>query len=190
MKRGNGFKDITGMIFGYLKVISYAYSKKIAYWNCVCKCGKKVIVRGVSLRIGQTKSCGCLQKEISTEIITKGRLKRLIPGDTPSSNEVYGNYKRNAKSRNLDFILTKEEFYKITKENCFYCGVEAKQIYKAYESSIPYIYNGIDRIDNSLGYILENCVPCCGLCNQMKMNETLEKFEDQIRRIYKNRGLK
>lgn len=34
----------------------------------------------------------------------------------------YKNYKQGAKSRDLDFDLTKDEFDKITKQPCEYCG--------------------------------------------------------------------
>lgn len=85
----------------------------------------------------------------------------------------FNRYKCDAKSRKLKFVLTKEEFKKFTKNNCYYCGVEPKQIYKRpkyknYTGGLPYIYNGIDRVDNSKGYILSNCVSCCMRCNLMK----------------------
>lgn len=32
-------------------------------WLCKCQCGKELIVQGKKLRNGNTKSCGCLQKE-------------------------------------------------------------------------------------------------------------------------------
>lgn len=45
---------------------------------------------------------------------------------------------------------------------------------------------GIDRLDNSKNYTTENCVPCCGCCNRMKMDLTLPFFIEQIKRIYNN----
>jgi hypothetical protein len=41
-------------------------------------------------------------------------------------------------------------------------------------------FNGIDRVDNSKGYILGNCVPCCSWCNRAKADGTLAKFMDWI----------
>lgn len=58
-------KNEIGNIYGYLTVIARAENDKDnrAQWLCKCKCGNEVIVRGKSLRNGNTKSCGCYQKE-------------------------------------------------------------------------------------------------------------------------------
>ena len=60
--------------------------------------------------------------------------------------------------------------------NCFYCNcLPAKECYTETRTSL-YIYNGVDRRDNSLGYILNNCVSCCSSCNFAKNNKTEEEF--------------
>ncbi len=46
-----------------------------------------------------------------------------------------------------------------------------------------YIYNGIDRTDNDLGYITTNVVPCCATCNYAKKGKTVEEFFTWARRI-------
>ena len=58
-------KNEIGNIYGYLTVIARAENDKEdrAQWLCQCKCGNQVIVRGKALRNGNTKSCGCYQKE-------------------------------------------------------------------------------------------------------------------------------
>lgn len=48
------------------------------------------------------------------------------------------------------------------------------------------LYNGIDRIDNSKGYNLDNCVTCCTQCNTAKMQETEEDFKKWIIDVYNN----
>ena len=57
--------DLTGQKFYRLYVESYAGKQNNhALWNCICDCGNKVVVTGNNLLSGNTKSCGCLQKEI------------------------------------------------------------------------------------------------------------------------------
>ena len=40
---------------------------KIVQYLCLCQCGNTIIVKGQALRTGNTKSCGCLKKEIVTK---------------------------------------------------------------------------------------------------------------------------
>lgn len=63
-RRGNGFKDMTGQVVGKLTVLDYAGVDKgrAAVWLCRCECGQEVEVRGTSLRKGDRKSCGCLDR--------------------------------------------------------------------------------------------------------------------------------
>lgn len=66
------FIDLTGQKFGRLTVIEKNGHKgeKIA-WLCKCDCGNYVTVTGTGLKSGNTKSCGCLKKEIVSKIKTK-----------------------------------------------------------------------------------------------------------------------
>jgi len=61
-------KNEIGNTYGYLTVIERAPNNKDgrAMWKCRCKCGNEVIVLGKHLRSGNTKSCGCYQKERAT----------------------------------------------------------------------------------------------------------------------------
>ena len=59
-------KDLRGQVFGRLSVL-YRYNKKDSkgnsFWKCKCECGSYVVVPGYCLKNGNTRSCGCLQKE-------------------------------------------------------------------------------------------------------------------------------
>lgn len=56
--------DLTNSRFGKLTVISKAESmQNKTRWSCICDCGNKAIIRTAELRRGDTKSCGCLQKD-------------------------------------------------------------------------------------------------------------------------------
>lgn len=57
------YDDLTGKRFGKLKVISVVEErdeKGRVQWNCVCDCGKKIIVSAGQLVRGYRRSCGCL----------------------------------------------------------------------------------------------------------------------------------
>lgn len=64
------FQDLTGKKFGKYTVIDYAGPasphkvNKEHSWNCLCECGREKVVRGASLKSGQTQSCGCFHKAI------------------------------------------------------------------------------------------------------------------------------
>jgi len=60
--------DLTGVIFGQLKVISRAENAgRRPRWFCLCSCGNEKVVLGENLRMGYTKSCGCSHKEKSSK---------------------------------------------------------------------------------------------------------------------------
>lgn len=54
---------VTGERFGRLVVIKRANARKDRhiYYECLCDCGNAVVVRGVYLKSGKTRSCGCLR---------------------------------------------------------------------------------------------------------------------------------
>ncbi|APC25760.1 HNH endonuclease [Only Syngen Nebraska virus 5] len=70
----------------------------------------------------------------------------------------YQDFKKGAERRNIPFDITEDFVGTITDKECFYCGEETTKMKR----------NGIDRLDNTLGYTEDNCVSCCGACNNMK----------------------
>lgn len=50
----------------------------------------------------------------------------------------------------------------------------------------PYVYNGLDRVNNLLGYELTNVVPCCNICNRAKKDMTYEQFKLWIKDLKEN----
>lgn len=56
--------DLTKQRFGKLVVVERTSNAgKQPAWKCICDCGNSCIVTGTHLKQGHTKSCGCLQKE-------------------------------------------------------------------------------------------------------------------------------
>ena len=74
-----------------------------------------------------------------------------------------------------DFALTPSDFYLLTSQPCIFCAAPpSKKVAGRYKK--PYVYNGIDRIDSSKGYILGNCVGCCWRHNDLKGALSFEDF--------------
>jgi 5-methylcytosine-specific restriction endonuclease McrA len=70
----------------------------------------------------------------------------------------YRRLKNEAKRREYEVTITFEDFLLLRCiGSCDYCG-----------DGLPEIGHGIDRKDNSFGYIIGNCVPCCTICNETK----------------------
>lgn len=88
----------------------------------------------------------------------------------------YNNYKHSAAYRNLEFALSNEEYDSITDEPCYICGKTNTSAHQ----------NGIDRFDNSQGYIITNVKACCGECNFMKSDYDFNKMIDKCYLIYQN----
>ena len=183
---------MTGKKFGKLTVIRRSYPNnkfRNAMWLCRCDCGKSKVINGQHLRKGVTNSCGCLRKQTSKKNAKKnfagyrGGGRRLVLG-LSNFRGTMANYKCRAKKKGLEFNLTEEQFKEITQQDCYYCGEKPNQIFNHKGSNGDYIYNGIDRIDNTKGYTINNIVPCCGFCNMAKKSHTEQEFKDWVKRIY------
>lgn len=170
----NKYREYIGKNFGCLKVIDIDLSKakqNRIYFKCTCtNCNTECLVRNDNLenRVFCKKCSGEWRRNNFKE-----KYKDLLPLDI---RHKYIHFKCNAKNRNIPFLLTKEDAEQLCNAKCFYCGKERCL--------------GIDRIDNSKPYVKENCVPCCGCCNRMKMDLDFNFFMEQVRKIYENTNVK
>src|SRR5271169_4122304 len=60
-------KDLTGLRYGRLTVVSRAPNNSAVSWHCKCDCGKTTISNGQSLRRGESNSCGCYKRELAAD---------------------------------------------------------------------------------------------------------------------------
>ena len=72
------FIDLTGQRFGKLVVIEKVEKRgKNWFWRCQCDCGNEKLIDGRNLRGGKTKSCGCLNIELSTQRLVNATYKDI-----------------------------------------------------------------------------------------------------------------
>lgn len=168
--------DLTGKQINCWNILNFSHRKKQQiYWSVECMNCKFTCDKEVS-HINKTKSC---------------RNCRMMKKGESGSNRLYSIYKRHANTHKREFTLELEKFRILTTSNCFYCNAIPKnRISNSNPGKISYwgeyVYNGIDRVDNSIGYITENCVPCCEICNWAKSNKGIKEFEKYIINICKN----
>lgn len=143
--------DLTGQRFGRLIVIEKTNARNgctNAVWLCKCDCGNEVVVRGVSLRKGESRSCGCLKSEqLRNRMTTHGKsetrlahiwyeMKSRCYCHTQPAFENYG-------GRGItvcdEWINSFESFFAWAMQN-------------GYQENLT-----IDRIDNDKGYSPDNC---------------------------------
>jgi hypothetical protein len=80
-------------------------------------------------------------------------------------------YKTSAHTKGLLFEID-DVFHTIVKSPCYYCGILQEKG-----------FNGIDRLDSTKGYIKENVVTCCEMCNFMKGTESPNTFIHHVEHI-------
>ena len=184
-------KEIIGKKFGRLSVLKYLgainpYGRKrnYSYYRCRCDCGNIKTVQRTPLLNGDSRSCGCLHLETVSQM---GRRQKKQRGEA-SLNSLLANYKREAKRKDLPFKLTRDQFKKLTGQNCFYCGSQPSSSHCHKGLNGAYIYNGVDRIDSKYGYLNFNCLPCCMRCNQMKNDMLVSEFVERISIIHNRIG--
>lgn len=107
-------------------------------------------------------------------IITDGISYPYTYVDTQPKNVNYKKYKKSAEKRKKEFTLTKFEFSEIISGDCYLCGRENTETHQ----------NGIDRVDNKIGYTELNCKPCCSICNYFKRDMNEQEFLNHIEEIY------
>jgi len=163
-----------------LEKIVNANKTNRTYWRCRCDCGNELFawgpqLRGSKKRPGTTKCHECRDLEFRKLGIDERTPDTLFRG-------LLGDYRRRAKSLGLEFSLTLDLMKTLTTANCHYCGCLPFAVRKKHSQRLK--YNGLDRVDNTLGYTADNVVACCKFCNQAKMNRSLPEFLDWITRVY------
>lgn len=142
--------NLKGKKLGHWTIIAYAHYNIGTYWWCECDCGEYGIVRGSSMKLGTSVSCGCVNREI-TRINNRIHGHNTTQGQTPTYR-AWGNM----KSRCLNPNYTGWKNY----------GGRGIEICDRWVNSFENFLEDmgekpeglvIDRIDNEKGYYKENC---------------------------------
>jgi hypothetical protein len=98
-------------------------------------------------------------------------------------NAHFYNYKANARKRGIVWGLDPEAFHAVVSLPCAYCGADPipNNNHNMYKDS--FLLNGIDRIDSARGYVVDNCAPCCKVCNRMKGTMSADDFRAHAKKI-------
>lgn len=96
------------------------------------------------------------------------KIRDKIYYQTPAGK--FNTYKNNANKRNIEFNLTFDEFILFWGKPCNYCGEEIDTI-------------GLDRMNNNIGYELNNICPCCKRCNLAKRTMSVEEWNIYINKL-------
>lgn len=143
-------KDLTGQRFGRLIALKRQKGSRrvIAKWECQCDCGRITLVSTYKLTSGHTNSCGCLQRERTSNATTKHGMKRT---------RLYGIW-----------CNLRERCYNPKNQSYAVYGGRGITVCDAWRTDFPAFYdwamkNGyrddltIDRINNDDGYCPNNC---------------------------------
>lgn len=96
-------------------------------------------------------------------------------------------YAAAAKRRDYEWALSREAFHSLVESSCHYCGARPERTLRGARGS--YTYNGLDRMNNALGYTESNVVPCCGKCNHAKKDLPYATFVAWLQRVTEHRAL-
>lgn len=167
--------DLTGMIFGRLRVIRREASRyNQVIWECQCECGAVIGVPGGSLRSGYTKSCGCFNRDrILERCVTHGHTSALLRGKRISVT-----YKKWSEMKSRCYRKNATAY-----PNYGGKGIKVDSRWHSFENFLSDMGEcpagfSLDRIDNSKGYEPGNCrwVTWTQQCRNRKSNLHITAF--------------
>jgi hypothetical protein len=182
------FKDISGRKYGSVTVLGRRNDLNSSgswFWDCECGvCGKRFKAATSPLNAGTVKTCGCVNRKKFVARNTGRPSNNIKPSGFANSKRVWKGYRDGAKKRGLSFEIDHKRFVELTSMNCRYCSVEPLQYYKKHRDNGTYYFNGLDRVDNEIGYTESNVVPCCSKCNRAKFQSSQDDFIKWVKQVY------
>lgn len=182
---GRGRKDLTNMRVGYLLVLESTDSRQT--WRCACTICGQIITRkhhkllGV-INAGAKSYCGeCFGPQQASKrrgmAVASPRAESAIENRNAAVMRTYREYRARALRRGIAWNLEVSDVESLIFQPCAYCGDPGDKVLRTVK------YNGIDRIDNAVGYESANCAACCGACNRAKGTMPSERWKAYLQRM-------
>lgn len=175
------------MQYGFWTVVAdRPLCAKARFSLCECACGLRKLVERHSLKYGQSRGCSSCSR------LKYGNPSTYKVGMV-AARSLHNNYQHSAKRRGIEFRLSFDEFVDVVTRPCVYCGQAERQEVRLHKagrrSQEPFKYNGLDRLDNAVGYLPRNVQACCIRCNIAKHHFSEDEFFQQVKLIYEHNNL-
>ena len=179
--------DLTNRVFGRLTVHErapkdYRPDSDKVYWVCQCACGTVTAVQTDKLLSGNTKSCGCLAREL-------GGIRHLTHGETRGPRSAWSARtkmiyaaKARAKKSGLPFNIVLEDI--VVPDVCPVLGISIAKNSNRCQPNSP----SLDKIIPSKGYVKGNIQVISHKANTIKSDATIEELEKVLEYMKSRRG--
>lgn len=179
-KPRKSYIDITGQKFGKLTAVRFLRMERSAqgsgkqyFWEFLCDCGFVLEINRSNVTQHKQSCCG------------RCRTGKYLTVEEALERHMFIQYKAGAERRNKKFELTQEAFSALVRKHCAVCDCPPSRVLRHHKH--VYLYTGIDRIDNTLGYVHGNVRPCCKTCNFAKHSMSEDEFQAWINQLVKFR---
>jgi hypothetical protein len=152
-----------------------ALEKEKADTRVCLDCGKDFAVFTTQRHCESKRCTDCNKRQKIEDAKRSDRVRNYKEEHFKNLEGYYKDYINGAIKRGYVIEIDFETFSTLVQSKCYYCD------YKK-DSEI----NGIDRLDNTIGYTKTNCVGCCSMCNRMKHVYDANFFIDKCRIFSKN----
>lgn len=136
-------------------------NRRIYRWKCDCG---NVVEKPVG-----PKSCGCIERE------------QIRATFRDAAQKVMSQYRKDASKRGYEWALSEDQFYGLITSPCHYTGFPPSKLIKTQEGD--FFWNGVDRVDNTRGYVPDNVVPCSDHANWAKCTRKYDDFIAWLKQV-------
>ena len=151
-------RDKDNKLYAKRKELNSALIKDTTTTNRLCNLCGNTYEKYLTVKSQEAVICKvCQEKQKEQDDKRKDRKRDYTQENKNNLIQYYKEYINSAIRREYDILIDFDKFCELVNSKCYYCD---------YSKENEVI--GIDRVNNDIGYIKENTVPCCSNCNYMK----------------------